>query len=132
MENASILTSSLPAEDDRGGSVITYSENNTRKQWLRETPDTLLNILKNADLSLAFQTYTIYKPGSEGFFKGPLTEETEASDNVDGDQDSVILDPERLEPRLDEEDTDFEDDDKSHNWVSELKERVGWQGVCDG
>lgn len=132
LENASILTSSLPAEGDRGGSVITYSENNTRKQWLRETPDTLLNILKNADLSLAFQTYTIYKPGSEGFFKGPLTEETEASDHVDGDQDSVILDPERLEPRLDEEDTDFEDDDKSHDWVSELKERVGWQALCEG
>lgn len=46
-----------------GGSVIKYSENNTRKQWLKETPETLLNILKNADLSLAFQTYTIYRPG---------------------------------------------------------------------
>ncbi|KAM6179598.1 serine/threonine-protein kinase Nek3 [Erethizon dorsatum] len=132
LKNASILTSSLTTEDDRGGSVIMYSENNTRKQWLRETPDTLLNILKNADLSLAFQTYTIYRPGSEGPLKGPLSEETEASDSVDGHQDSVILDPERLEPRLDEEDTDFEDDDESHDWVSELKERVGWQGVCDG
>ncbi|XP_013371229.1 PREDICTED: serine/threonine-protein kinase Nek3 isoform X3 [Chinchilla lanigera] len=132
LENASILTSSLTTEDDRGGSVITYSENNTRKQWLRETPDTLLNILKNADLSLAFQTYTIYRPGgSGGFLKGPLSEETEASDRVDGDQDSIVLDPERLEPRLDEEDTDFEDDD-GHDWVSELKERVGWQGMCDG
>lgn len=109
-----------------------YSENNTRKQWLRETPDTLLNILNNADLSLAFQTYTIYRPGSEGFLKGPLSEETEASDNVDGDQDCVILDPERLEPRLDEEDTDFEDDDENQDWVSELKQRVRWQGVCDG
>ncbi|KAG8524853.1 Serine/threonine-protein kinase Nek3 [Galemys pyrenaicus] len=88
-----------------GGSVIKYSENNTRKQWLRETPETLLNILKNADLSLAFETYTIYRSGSEGFLKGPLSEDTEASDSVDGDHESVILDPERLEPRLDEEDT---------------------------
>ena len=63
LENASILTSGLTAEDDRGGSVIKYSESNTRKQWLKETPETLLNILKNADLSLAFQTYTIYRPG---------------------------------------------------------------------
>ena len=68
LENASILTSGLTAEDDRGGSVIKYSESNTRKQWLKETPETLLNILKNADLSLAFQTYTIYRPGAEGFF----------------------------------------------------------------
>ncbi|XP_040122942.1 serine/threonine-protein kinase Nek3 isoform X5 [Oryx dammah] len=131
LENAPILTSSLTAEDDRGGSVIKYSENNPRKQWLKETPETLLNILKNADLSLAFQTYTIYRPGAEGFLKGPLSEETEASDDVDGGWDSVILDPERLEPGLDEEDTDFEEDD-SADWVSELKQRTGWQGVSDG
>ncbi|XP_021561723.1 serine/threonine-protein kinase Nek3 isoform X2 [Carlito syrichta] len=132
LENASVLTSSLTAEADKGGSVIKYSDSSTRKQWLRETPDTLLNILKNADLSLAFQTYTIYRPGSEGFLKGPLCEETEASDNVDGGHDSVILDPERLEPELDEDDTDFEEDDDSPDWVSELKKRAGWQGMSDG
>ncbi|XP_033033523.1 serine/threonine-protein kinase Nek3 isoform X5 [Trachypithecus francoisi] len=131
LEKASILTSSLTAEDDRGGSVIKYSKNTTRKQWLRETPDTLLNFLKNADLSLAFQTYTIYRPGSEGFLKGPLSEETEASDSVDGGHNSVILDPERLEPGLDEEDTDFEEEDDNPDWVSELKKRAGWQGLCD-
>ncbi|XP_001488399.1 serine/threonine-protein kinase Nek3 isoform X1 [Equus przewalskii] len=132
LENASILTSSLTAEDDQGGSAIKYSENSTRKQWLKETPETLLNILKNADLCLAFQTYTIYRPGSQGFLKGPLSEETEASDNVDGGHDSVILDPERLEPTLDEEDTDFEEEDDNLDWVSELKQRTGWQGVSDG
>ncbi|XP_029065592.1 serine/threonine-protein kinase Nek3 isoform X7 [Monodon monoceros] len=131
LEDASLLTSSLTAEDVRGGSVIKYSENNTRKQWLKETPETLLNILKHADLSLAFQTYTIYRPGAEGFLKGPLYEETEASDDVDGSHDSVILDPERLEPGLDEEDTDFEED-YSSDWVSELRQRAGWQGVSDG
>lgn len=47
-----------------GGSVIKYSKNTAHKQWLKETPDTLLNFLKNADLSLAFQTYTIYRPGN--------------------------------------------------------------------
>uniref|UniRef100_A0A8C4MIB9 Serine/threonine-protein kinase Nek3 n=1 Tax=Equus asinus asinus TaxID=83772 RepID=A0A8C4MIB9_EQUAS len=132
LENASILTSSLTAEDDQGGSALKYSENSTRKQWLKETPETLLNILKNADLCLAFQTYTIYRPGSQGFLKGPLSEETEASDDVDGGHDSVILDPERLEPTLDEEDTDFEEEDGNLDWVSELKQRTGWQGVSDG
>ncbi|KAM6178054.1 serine/threonine-protein kinase Nek3 [Rhynchocyon petersi] len=132
LQNASILSSSLAAEDDRGGSVIRYRETNTRKQWLKETPETLLNILNNADLSMAFQTYTIYKPVSGEFLKGPLSEETEASDKVDGVCDSVILDPERLEPGLHEEDTDFEEEDDSLDWVSELKKRAGLQEVADG
>ncbi|XP_023363850.1 serine/threonine-protein kinase Nek3 isoform X1 [Otolemur garnettii] len=132
LENLPILTSSLTAEDDRGGSAIKYSKNNTRKQWLKETPDTLLNILKNADLSLAFQTYTIYRQGSEEFLKGPLSEETDASDTVDGGHDSVHLDPERLKPGLDEEDTDFEEDDVHPDWVSELQRRAGLQGLSDG
>ncbi|XP_052607754.1 serine/threonine-protein kinase Nek3 isoform X5 [Peromyscus californicus insignis] len=70
-------------------------------------------------------------PGTEGFLKGPLSEET-TSDSVDGDLESVILDPERFEPRLDEEDTDFEEDDENPDWVSELQKQVGWQDMCDG
>ncbi|KAI5935504.1 Serine/threonine-protein kinase Nek3 [Manis javanica] len=128
---ASVLTSSGTGEET-GGPVVKYTEHNAHKQWLKETPETLLNILKNANLSLAFQTSTVYRPGSEGFLKSPLAEETEASDSVDGGHDSVILDPERLEPRLDEEDTDFEEEDSSPNWVSELKRRAGWQGPSDG
>ncbi|XP_053419087.1 serine/threonine-protein kinase Nek3 isoform X1 [Nycticebus coucang] len=132
LENLPILTSSLTAEDHRGGSAIKYSENNTRKQWLKETPDTLLNILKNADLSLAFQTYTIYRPGSEEFLKGPLSEDTDAADSVDGGHDSARLDPERLQPELDEEDTDFEEDDVHPDWVLALQRRAGLQGLADG
>ncbi|XP_026642676.1 serine/threonine-protein kinase Nek3 isoform X3 [Microtus ochrogaster] len=131
LEKAPILTSSFTAEDDRGGSVIKYSENRARQQWLKEPPETLLSMLKGADLSLAFETYTIYRPGTEGSLKGPLSEET-ASDSVDGDHESVILDPERFEPRLDEEDTDFEEDDENPDWVSELKKHVGWKDMPDG
>lgn len=130
LEKASVLTSSFKAEDDKGGSVVKYSDSNTRKQWLREPPETLLTMLKEADLDLAFQTYTIYRPGAEGLLKGPLSEE-EQSDSVDGDHDSVILDPERFEPRPDEEDTDFEEDDDNSDWMSELKKRAGWQGPGD-
>ncbi|GAB1293031.1 Serine/threonine-protein kinase Nek3 [Apodemus speciosus] len=46
-----------------GGSVIKYSEENARKQWVREPPEALLSMLKDADLSLAFETYTISRPG---------------------------------------------------------------------
>lgn len=130
--DASLLASSLTPGQETGGSVIKYTENNARKQWLKETPETLLNLLKNTDLSLAFQTYTVYRPGSEGFLKGPLAEETEASDSVDGGHDYVILDPERLDPRLDAEDTDFEEEDSSPDWVSELGQRAGWPGGSDG
>ncbi|XP_058526805.1 serine/threonine-protein kinase Nek3 [Ochotona princeps] len=117
--DAAILAASSPAEDDRGGSVRKYSELNSRKQWLKEPPGTLLNLLRNADLSLAFQTYTIYRP--EGFLKGPLSEGTDAPDSVDGGDEAVAADPERLEPGLEGEDTDFEEDGDNPDWVSELK-----------
>ncbi|XP_050805347.1 serine/threonine-protein kinase Nek3 isoform X2 [Gopherus flavomarginatus] len=120
LENASLLSSSFTAEEDESGCVIKYSEDKPRKQWLKETPHTLMNILKNADISLAFKTYTIYKPVSEDLLRGPLSEETKVSDEIDGEGEAIIMDPERLEPRSDEEDTDFEEEDDP-DWVSELK-----------
>nr|XP_025041364.1 serine/threonine-protein kinase Nek3 isoform X3 [Pelodiscus sinensis] len=105
---------------EEGGCVIKYSEDKPRKQWIKETPHTLMNILKNADISLAFKTYTIYKPASEDLLRGPLSEEASVSDEIDGEGEAIITDSERLEPRSDEEDTDFEEEDDP-DWVSELK-----------
>ncbi|KFP76129.1 Serine/threonine-protein kinase Nek3, partial [Apaloderma vittatum] len=119
LENASLLSSSFTSEEAQSGRVITYSGKKPRKQWNKETPQTLMNILSNADVSLAFKTYTIYKPASENMFRGPLSDEAEASDEVDGEHEAVVVDSERLEPRSDEDDTDFEEDDP--DWVSELK-----------
>ncbi|KFV00314.1 Serine/threonine-protein kinase Nek3, partial [Tauraco erythrolophus] len=119
LENASLLSSSFKSEEAESGCVINYSENKPRKQWNKETPQTLMNILSNADVSLAFKTYTIYKPASKNIFRGPLSDETEASDEVDGEHEAVVIDSQRLEPRSDEDDTDFEEDDP--DWVSELK-----------
>ncbi|XP_017586763.1 PREDICTED: serine/threonine-protein kinase Nek3 isoform X6 [Corvus brachyrhynchos] len=102
-----------------GGGVINYSENKPRKQWNKEPPQTLMNMLSNADVSLAFKTYTIYKPASENILRGPLSDESKASDEVDGEHEAVVVDSERLEPRSDEDDTDFEEDDP--DWVLELK-----------
>ncbi|XP_043388440.1 serine/threonine-protein kinase Nek3 isoform X4 [Chelonia mydas] len=120
LENASLLSSSFTAEEDKSGCVIKYSEDKPRKQWIKETPHTLMNILKNADISLAFKTYTIYKPASEDLLRGPLSEETKVSDEIDGEGEAILMDSERLEPRSDEEDTDFEEEDDP-DWVSELK-----------
>ncbi|NXM01089.1 NEK3 kinase, partial [Tyrannus savana] len=61
LENASLLSSSFTPEETESGGVINYSENKPRKQWNKETPRTLMNILSNAEVSLAFKTYTIYK-----------------------------------------------------------------------
>ncbi|XP_068277643.1 serine/threonine-protein kinase Nek3 isoform X2 [Nyctibius grandis] len=119
LENASLLSSSFTSQEAKSGCVINYSENKPRKQWNKETPQTLMNILSNADVSLAFKTYTIYKPASGNIFRGPLSNETEASDEVDGEHEDIVIDSERLEPRSDEDDTDFEEDDP--DWVSELK-----------
>ncbi|KAM7065495.1 serine/threonine-protein kinase Nek3 isoform 3-T4 [Acridotheres tristis] len=102
-----------------GGGVINYSENKPRKQWNKDPSQTLMDMLSNADVSLAFKTYTIFKPASENVLRGPLSDESEASDEVDGEHEAVLIDSERLEPRSDEDDTDFEEDDP--DWVSELK-----------
>ncbi|XP_054701750.1 serine/threonine-protein kinase Nek3 isoform X6 [Grus americana] len=119
LENASLLSSSFTSEEAKSGCVISYSEKKPRKQWNKETPQTLMNVLSNADVSLAFKTYTIYKPASENILRGPLSDETEASDEADGDHEAIVIDSERLEPRSDEDDTDFEEDDP--DWMSELK-----------
>ncbi|NXU65560.1 NEK3 kinase, partial [Horornis vulcanius] len=119
LENASLLSSSFTPEETESGGVINYSENGPRKQWNKEPPHTLMDMLSNADVSLAFKTYTIYRPASENILRGPLSDESKASDEVDGENEAVVIDSERLEPRSDEDDTDFEEDDP--DWVSELK-----------
>ncbi|NWW75840.1 NEK3 kinase, partial [Climacteris rufus] len=105
LENASLLASSFTPEETESGAVIKYSENKPRKQWNKETPWTLMDMLSKADLSLAFKTYTIYKPASENILRGPLSDEMEASDEVDGEHEALVTDSERLEPRSDEDDT---------------------------
>ncbi|NXG80195.1 NEK3 kinase, partial [Baryphthengus martii] len=63
LENASLLSSSFTSEEVKSGCVTNYGGNKPRKQWNKESPQTLMNILSHADVSLAFKTYTIYKPG---------------------------------------------------------------------
>ncbi|XP_053141047.1 serine/threonine-protein kinase Nek3 isoform X2 [Hemicordylus capensis] len=118
LENAPLLSSSFSIQEDTSGNVRKYDENIPRKQWTKEPPETLMNMLHNADISLAFKTYTIYKAASDDLLRGPLTEEVKTSDEPDGE--TITEDRERLEPRSDEEDTDFEAEDDP-DWVFELK-----------
>ncbi|NXX66389.1 NEK3 kinase, partial [Spizella passerina] len=105
LENASLLSSSFTSEETESGGVINYSENKPRRQWNKKPPQTLMDMLSNADVSLAFKTYTIYTPASENILRGPLSDESKASDEVDGEHEAVVIDSERLEPRSDEDDT---------------------------
>lgn len=73
--------------------------------------------------------FIIYRPEAEWFLEGLFSEET-ASDNVNNDLASVILDPEIFEGWLDEEHMDLEEDDENIDCMSERKEQVGLQGPC--
>ncbi|XP_068021337.1 serine/threonine-protein kinase Nek3 [Melanerpes formicivorus] len=117
--NAPLLSSSFTSEETQGGCVISYSGNKPRKHWNKEAAESVISILSNADVSLAFQTYTIYKPASGNVLRGPLCEGAAAPDETDGEDEAVAADSGRLEPRSDEDDTDFEEDDP--DWVSELE-----------
>uniref|UniRef100_A0A2D4HIB4 non-specific serine/threonine protein kinase n=2 Tax=Micrurus lemniscatus lemniscatus TaxID=129467 RepID=A0A2D4HIB4_MICLE len=121
LENAPSLSSSIASKEDTGGCVRKYDENVKRKQWNKEPSQTLINILHNADVSLAFKTYTIHKAVSDDLLRGPLTGENSASDEPDGE--TFMEDAERLEPRSDEEDTDFEAEDDP-DWISELQKLI--------
>ncbi|KAG8124342.1 hypothetical protein E2320_019698, partial [Naja naja] len=121
LENAPLLSSSIASKEDTGGCVRKYDENVRRKQWNKEPSQTLMNILHNADVSLAFKTYTIHKAVSDDLLRGPLPGENNASDEPDGE--TFMEDAERLEPRSDEEDTDFEAEDDP-DWISELQKMI--------
>ncbi|KAM3933009.1 serine/threonine-protein kinase Nek3 [Leptodactylus fuscus] len=122
LENASILTSSIKANTSEGGHVIKYDLKEKRKEWNKEAPETLLNILSNLDLCSAFKTYTIYRAKApEDCLKGLLCNNSQAPDATDSREEEIDIDPERLETRSDDEDTDFEEEEGDCDWVSELQ-----------
>ncbi|KAM9319866.1 serine/threonine-protein kinase Nek3 [Gastrophryne carolinensis] len=139
LENAPSLASSVEANRSEGGDVFNYELKEQRKKWNKESPESLLNILNNVDLTSAFQTYTIYRHAhtarararapvigineevSDDCLRGPLSNNTQAPDATDSKEDEIDIDSERLEQRSDDEDTDFEEEDVDPDWQSELK-----------
>ncbi|XP_043927601.1 serine/threonine-protein kinase Nek3 [Protopterus annectens] len=123
LDKATLLSVSRTTEEDKSTEAKDQSahEGKARKQWVKEPPETLMNILMNADLSLAFKTYTIFKKATNDFLIGPLSDRTQMEDNIDGTEASISTDPSRMEPRSDEEDTEFEEEENDPDWVSELQ-----------
>ncbi|KAK6485831.1 serine/threonine-protein kinase Nek3 isoform X2 [Huso huso] len=115
-----VTDSLMPVYDfNTGGDVVYCIGNSPRKQWVKESPEKL-NILQNANQSLAFKTYTIHKPDSHELLYGPLSHV--GADDIDGDMEETV-DSARLEPRSDDEDTDFEEE-SVFDWVAELEKMV--------
>ncbi|XP_030633271.1 serine/threonine-protein kinase Nek3 [Chanos chanos] len=90
-----------------------------RRGWEKEPPQRLLSLLEKAPLSTAFQTYTIHREGLDPL-AGPLR--PEQGDDVDGPEE-VTVDQSRLEPRSDDEDTDFEEECPC-DWIDGLEKLV--------
>ncbi|XP_051520854.1 serine/threonine-protein kinase Nek3 isoform X1 [Myxocyprinus asiaticus] len=123
--NADIISSGSAATAERVHPVseddcMEIQERRVRKQWDRDPPQRLLSLLEKAQLCSAFETYTIHRHAGSNHLGGPLT--TEQADDIDGPEEP-ITDYSRLEPRSDNEDTDFEED-CPYDWMNELQRMV--------
>ncbi|KAK1786399.1 hypothetical protein P4O66_018086, partial [Electrophorus voltai] len=90
-----------------------------RKRWERDPPERLWSLLEKVHLSMAFKTYTIHRADA-GPLLGPLV--TDQPDVPDCPEE-IRTDCSRLEPRSDDEDTDFEEDCPA-DWIAELERMV--------
>ncbi|XP_061828370.1 serine/threonine-protein kinase Nek3 isoform X2 [Nerophis lumbriciformis] len=108
LANASLLSSDGDVHQEERG---------RRKQWQRDPPERLLSLLEKAELKRAFSTFVIHREGDSPLI-GPLSQPQ--SDDTDGPEQEVHADDERLQPRSDDEDTDFEED-SPRDWVAALE-----------
>ncbi|KAM4627422.1 serine/threonine-protein kinase Nek3 isoform 2-T2 [Polymixia lowei] len=122
--NASLLspdsTLSTGQTQTEDTSLGESQEVRSRRQWDRNPPGRLLSLLEKAELSTAFRTYSINREGGNPLV-GPLP--ATPGDDTDGpeeEEEEVVVDEGRLEPRSDDEDTDFEEDSPC-DWMDELE-----------
>ncbi|XP_040901461.1 serine/threonine-protein kinase Nek3 isoform X2 [Toxotes jaculatrix] len=91
-----------------------------RRQWERDPPERLLSLLEKAQLSRAFSTFLINRRG-DNLLMGPLSQPK--GDDTDGPESEVAVDEDRLEPRSDDEDTDFEEESPC-DWIDEAEKML--------
>ncbi|KAJ8391441.1 hypothetical protein AAFF_G00089150 [Aldrovandia affinis] len=100
-------TASISGLNSNSGEALSGPQTGSpRRQWDRKAPEKLLSLLDKAYKSMAFKTYTVHRAG-EGPLVGPLSQA--GKDDTDGPREDVV-DESRLEPRSDDEDTDFEEE----------------------
>ncbi|XP_039985867.1 serine/threonine-protein kinase Nek3 isoform X2 [Xiphias gladius] len=88
-----------------------------RRQWEKDPPERLLSLLEKARLSRAFSTFLINR-GGDDLLMGPLSQPQ--GDATDGLELEVAVDEDRLQPRSDDEDTDFEEESPC-DWIDEVE-----------
>ncbi|KAJ8280650.1 hypothetical protein GJAV_G00057340 [Gymnothorax javanicus] len=113
LHNADLISSSSMApgrgSSSEGTLPGTERARPPRRQWKRETPERLLSLLDKALQNMASKTYTVHK--GEHPLMGPLSQT--GMDDIDGPEEDV-MDESRLEPRSDDDDTDFEEECPCH------------------
>ncbi|XP_034063133.1 serine/threonine-protein kinase Nek3 [Gymnodraco acuticeps] len=116
-----LANASLVSSDSMGSTCQSLTEepgdSRQRRRWNKDPPETLLSVLEKAQLSRAFSTFLI-NPGGEDPLVGPLSQRQ--GDHPDGPEPEVALDEERLQPRSDDEDTDFEEEYPC-DWMDEVE-----------
>ncbi|XP_012991241.2 serine/threonine-protein kinase Nek3 isoform X2 [Esox lucius] len=122
LANADLLTSgSLAPTHPEVSDEDPPGKTRGRRQWDRSPPERLLSLLQKAQLSTAFRTYSIHRHGEDPLV-GPLS--PRGGDSTDGRmevEEDMTVDEDRLEPRSDDEDTDFEEDSPC-DWMKELEQ----------
>ncbi|XP_042343093.1 serine/threonine-protein kinase Nek3 [Plectropomus leopardus] len=124
LASASLISSDSMASTSQSltgsthGSVLEEpNDSRPRRRWDRDPPERLLSLLEKARLNRAFSTFIIHT-GGEDPLMGPLSQPQ--GDDTDGPEPEVTVDEERLQPRSDDEDTDFEEE-LPCDWMSEVE-----------
>ncbi|XP_016887319.1 serine/threonine-protein kinase Nek3 isoform X2 [Cynoglossus semilaevis] len=118
LANASLMSSESMVSMNQNPTGCTHEgESIQRRRWEKDPPEELLLLLEKAEVFRAFSTFLIHKAGDDPLI-GPLSQNH--SDDTDGSEQEKNVDEHRLEPRSDDEDTDFEEE-SSCNWMEEVE-----------
>ncbi|XP_036943507.1 serine/threonine-protein kinase Nek3 [Acanthopagrus latus] len=119
LANASLISSeSMTSTSQTLAGVSEEPEGSRqRRRWDKDPPERLLSLLEKARLSRASSTFLINR-GGEDPLVGPLSQPQ--GDDTDGPEAAVAIDEDRLQPRSDDEDTDFEEESPC-DWMDEAE-----------
>ncbi|XP_070685305.1 serine/threonine-protein kinase Nek3 [Pempheris klunzingeri] len=118
LANASLVSSDSTASTSWTGSVSEEPEPcRQRRRWEKDPPERLLSLLEKAQLNTAFSTFLISRGGDDPLV-GPLSQPQ--GDSTDGPEPEVAVNEDRLQPRSDDEDTDFEEESPC-DWIDEVE-----------
>ncbi|XP_058490875.1 serine/threonine-protein kinase Nek3 [Solea solea] len=116
LANKSLLSSDS-VSSVTGRTLVSSTEDDVpRRRWDKDPPERLMSLLEKVQLSRAFSTFLIHN--GDDPLKGPLSQPQ--GDDTDGPEEEVTADEQRLEPRSDDDDTDFEEESPC-DWIDEVE-----------